>query len=571
MLAIGSTTDLGLVLAAGGVPFALFAIAGGVVSDRIGRRNVMLASDLLRVVVQTTTGVLLVTGAAQVWMLAVLSFVYGLSAAAFMPALIGLIPQTVQLDRLQEANALIALSRSIANVGGPALAGVLIAISGPGEAIAIDALTFVVSAACLALLRLRPGAVTGARPEEPGFLSQLREGWREVRSRPWLRWGLLAMAAYQAFVLPAVLVLGPTLAERDLGGASSWAVIVACWGAGSILGNVVAIRLPVHRPTFVAALALVGASLQGVILGSGLGTAGIAAAQVLAGACVSLFFTLWDTSIQEQVPPQRGLARLLLRLRRVDGPDAGRHGGRRPALGRPRAADDAAGDGRGGRAQRARLAGSAERSAPAPSRARHRRGRRPGRAERRADGRGLAVPVVGAGLWPARAIQAHLALDALDPAPPGRRPAELLAHRVAHLPGGEHRARAGDGGDPAGEVDRPAVPVAGAAERLAARDPDPQLGEGLALAVGGGHEVEADAEQLARLGRRQHRRVADRLDQADVAAQHVAGQLGEAVGDAAELVGRHLLAEAREADEVGEGDRRPRGRRAATPPGARRR
>ena len=72
VLGIGSTTDLGLVLAAGGIPFALFAIVGGVLSDRLGRRNVMIAADLLRVVVQAATATLLITGAAQVWMLAAL-------------------------------------------------------------------------------------------------------------------------------------------------------------------------------------------------------------------------------------------------------------------------------------------------------------------------------------------------------------------------------------------------------------------------------------------------------------------------------------------------------------------
>ncbi|MGZ6706780.1 MAG: MFS transporter [Solirubrobacteraceae bacterium] len=303
VLAIGTTTDLGLVLAAGGVPFALFAILGGVVSDRLGRRNVMLAADLLRTAAQILTAVLLLTGAAQVWMLGVLSFVYGVSAASFMPAFMGLIPQVVPPARLQEANALISLTRSIANVGGPILAGAIIALSGPGEAILVDALTFAVSAACLWRLRVPAApAEPAALPEEAGFAAQLRTGWREVRSRPWLCWGLAAMGAYHVFVLPAVLVLGPTLAERNLGGASSWATIVACWGAGSIVGNVIALRLPVDRPAFVAALALVGASLQAGIIGSGMGTAGIAVVQVITGVCVALFFTLWDMSIQEQVP-----------------------------------------------------------------------------------------------------------------------------------------------------------------------------------------------------------------------------------------------------------------------------
>ena len=55
VLALGSGTDLGIVLAAGGIPFALFAIVGGVVADRVGRRRVMVVSDLVRAVVQAVT------------------------------------------------------------------------------------------------------------------------------------------------------------------------------------------------------------------------------------------------------------------------------------------------------------------------------------------------------------------------------------------------------------------------------------------------------------------------------------------------------------------------------------
>jgi hypothetical protein len=110
------------------------------------------------------------------------------------------------------------------------------------------------------------------------------------------------MSSYHVFVLPAVFVLGPALAVSELDGASSWAAIVACFGIGGVLGNVVALRIPLRRPVFIAALALVGASTQAAIIGSGLGTVGIAGLELLAGGCVALFFTLWDLSIQEQVP-----------------------------------------------------------------------------------------------------------------------------------------------------------------------------------------------------------------------------------------------------------------------------
>jgi MFS family permease len=302
VLGLGSATDLGIVMAAGGIPFALFALAGGVWSDRIGRRRVMIASDLLRMVSQTVVAVLLLTGSAEVWILAVLGFVYGTAAALFMPALIGLIPQTVGAARLQEANALISLTRSIASVAGPALAGVLIAAAGTGEAIAVDAATFAVSAACL--IRLRPAAHAAVADggEKETFLAGLRTGWREVRARAWLGWGLGAMSAYHLFLLPAVFVLGPALAKQDLDGASSWAAIVACLGIGGVAGNLVALRIRLRRPIVVTAAALVGASTQAAIIGSGLGTVGIAALELVAGACVALFFTLWDLSIQEQIP-----------------------------------------------------------------------------------------------------------------------------------------------------------------------------------------------------------------------------------------------------------------------------
>jgi MFS family permease len=302
VLALGTATDLGIVLAAGGIPFALFSVIGGVVADRVGRRQVMLASDIARAVVQVLTATLLLTGEARIWMLVVLSAIYGVSSAVFSPALVGLIPQTVGVARLQEANALLALTRSLGNVVGPAIAGVIVAVAGYGEAIAVDAATFVFSALCLA--RLQPRALAmepGA--EEESFLTQLRDGWREVRARRWLSRGLAAVSAYHVFVLPAVFVLGPALAERELDGASSWAIILACFGIGSIAGNLVALRFPVRRPILVAAVALVVASLQAAIIGSGLGTAGIAGLELVAGVAVSLFFTLWDLSIQEQVPP----------------------------------------------------------------------------------------------------------------------------------------------------------------------------------------------------------------------------------------------------------------------------
>ena len=307
VLGLGSATDLGLVMAAGGIPFALFALAGGVWADHVGRRRVMLASDIIRAVAQTVTAVLLLTGNAEVWMLAVLSFVYGTAAAVFMPALIGLIPQTVGHERLQEANGLLALTRSVAERRRPGAGrrDHRRVRDGRGDRRRCGDVRGerAVPGADAAERRARGRGGAGAtRPPTSRSSPGCASGWHEVRSRTWLMWGLIAMSVYHVFVLPSVFVLGPTLADSQLDGASSWAAIVACFGVGGVLGNVVALRIPLRRPVFIAALALVGASTQAAIIGSGLGTVGIAALELLAGVCVALFFTLWDLSIQEQVP-----------------------------------------------------------------------------------------------------------------------------------------------------------------------------------------------------------------------------------------------------------------------------
>jgi hypothetical protein len=110
-------------------------------------------------------------------------------------------------------------------------------------------------------------------------------------------------------VLPSIFVIGPVLMARELDGAHSWAVVVACFGVGNVLGDLLFLR---WRPRFalrVASLMLVGASCQAAMIGSGLGTWGIGGLELLAGVCVTGAFTLWETSLGEHVPA-RSLSRV---------------------------------------------------------------------------------------------------------------------------------------------------------------------------------------------------------------------------------------------------------------------
>jgi MFS family permease len=283
------------------LPFVLLALPAGVLADRLDRRRIMIASDSVRFAVQLVAGVLLLTGHAGVPLLVVLAVVFGSADAFFQPAITGLVPATVRSDHLQAANALRGLTFSIGSIAGPAIGGALIALLGTGGSFLFDAATFAVSAITLLLLRV-PRAARVPEHERTHFLADLVAGAASVRSRPWVIAFLGAGAAYTVLVLPAIFVLGPVLSGERFGGAGGWAVITAAFGVGSLAGDLILLR---WRPRFalrISALALIGASCQGLIIGSGLGTVPVAALEVFAGVCVTVYFSLWETSLQEHVP-----------------------------------------------------------------------------------------------------------------------------------------------------------------------------------------------------------------------------------------------------------------------------
>src|SRR3954462_13824215 len=233
----GSIEAVGLVVTAQLVPFLVFALAGGVIADRGDRRRVLIASDVARMIVQGIGGVLLLAHAASPLALGVLAALYGTADAFFQPAFTGLLPQTVSHPgQLQPANALRGMSFSVASIAGPTVAGVLVAAIGAGAAMLFDAGSFAVRVA--GLVRLRPVVAADAAEETPPpFVTAIRAGWREVRSRRWIVAGLGAMAAYHPIGLPAVFVLGPVTVSQRLGGPGAWAAVVMSFGVGSIVGD----------------------------------------------------------------------------------------------------------------------------------------------------------------------------------------------------------------------------------------------------------------------------------------------------------------------------------------------
>ena len=150
----GEPEDLGLVFMAVLIPRVVLVLAGGVWADRLPRQRVMLGADVLRCVMQALTAAFLFSGRTELWPLIVLSALYGAGDAFFQPAVTGLVPETVRPDRIQQANALLSMTRNGCWLAGPVVAGVVVSTASPGWAFAVDAGTFAVSAAFLAAMRL---------------------------------------------------------------------------------------------------------------------------------------------------------------------------------------------------------------------------------------------------------------------------------------------------------------------------------------------------------------------------------------------------------------------------------
>ena len=214
-------------------------------------------------------------------------------------------PQVVEPDQLQPANALVRLGLNSSNVLGAAVGGVAVAAAGPGYAIAFDAATYLASAVVLA--RMRIAGVLQAAGES--VLRELVEGWNEFRSREWL-WVIVAAASVGNLVATASLnVLGPLVAKTDLGGASAYGAIVAAQGAGLLLGGVLSLRWRARRPLLVGTLGLLPTAVTIACYAGVRTTAVIATAAFFAGigivanpAINDVASTAWVTALPAAEP-----------------------------------------------------------------------------------------------------------------------------------------------------------------------------------------------------------------------------------------------------------------------------
>lgn len=294
----GSAGDLGIVLTVAILPQLVLLLAGGVIADRLPRHRVMVASNVVSGLAQAAAAVLLLTGRAEIWHLAVCAFVRAVGGSFFFPAQQGLVPQTVPASMLQPANALLRLTQNATNIGGAAVGGAVVAVAGPGWALAFDAATYFAGAAFFLPMRI----TAPLRDVRTSFVAELREGWDAFRSRTWLWIVVIGFGFSNAAQAASLNVLGPAVAKESLGGAGIWGVILAAQGAGLVLGGLVALRIRPPRPLLVGVWGALLLVPPVVALALALPWQLIALTALLTGIGIELFSVFWDLNMQGHVP-----------------------------------------------------------------------------------------------------------------------------------------------------------------------------------------------------------------------------------------------------------------------------
>jgi predicted MFS family arabinose efflux permease len=310
----GGTLKLATVLAAWGVPRALFIPVGGMLSDRFSPWRTMVSADLARAVAVGILAVFASAGRADLAFLLPIAIVMGAGEGLFLPCSAAVVPALVRTDDLQPANALVTLGNELASILGPAVGGVIVAAIGADLGFAVDAGSFLISIATLVAIAsvrrvaaARDAAATGdtdiALDEAPGAaaVSMLEV----LRSSAVFRVVLLITVAANLSISGALEVGLPVLVRvRFHGGAGGYGVVVAAFSVGAVAGAIVAgsVKTPA-RPAWVlsATVGLGMLALAGLPYLGGVGPAGLAFA--VTGALLSFGNLVAITAFQRWAPP----------------------------------------------------------------------------------------------------------------------------------------------------------------------------------------------------------------------------------------------------------------------------
>jgi len=308
----GSPLNLGVTMATSYLPYLLFGLVLGAWVDRVDRKRLMIATDLARAVVIALLPVLADLGLLRVWWVYAIAFVHASLAIAFDTAEFAAIPSLVERKQdLVAANGRIQASYSAAQVAGPLLAGLLLAVVSVEQVFLVDAASFVVSAVSLAAIRRRFNLEADSAGERGTIRAAIAQGLRYVFGHPVLR-SISVMMALINLVLTTSYAQLVVFAKQRLGASDPQVgFLYAAGSVGVVVLSLAAGRLRRRLPFSRVALGVL--MLDGVLLVA-MGLTRWYWLGLLLWAAVSglgILFNINTASLRQQVTPNELLGRVL--------------------------------------------------------------------------------------------------------------------------------------------------------------------------------------------------------------------------------------------------------------------
>jgi len=296
-----TASSLSIVMAAQLGPMVLFMLFGGVIADRFPRALVVGASDILLSGFVIANGLMLISGSATIFSLAVIAFISGSLNALWWPAFAGLVPEIVDEEDLQSANSVVALGANGANISGTVVGGIIVAGIGAGWAMVTDGISFLIAGLLVFTLR-KYGKTREQSEHSPTVFDDLVHGWKEFSSRSWVVAVVAGYAIINMIFESVFAVVGPVHAEQSLGGPKPWSWILAALSAGMMAGVLVSLKVRPKHPILIALSAQLAVAIWILIMGVTNWIPFIMVSAFFAGIAFDFFYVLWQTAMQSHIP-----------------------------------------------------------------------------------------------------------------------------------------------------------------------------------------------------------------------------------------------------------------------------
>ena len=292
--------DLSIVMAARFIPMVALMLLGGVVGDRYKRNRVVGGTDIIGSVFVAISAISFIGHFPSVWLLAFMGAIFGVLNALWWPAMTGVLPEILPKTNLKDGNAIVALSSNIGFVLGALLGGTLVTLYGSGWALLIDAISFLIAGFLVWNLDLP------AMPERENnsVIHDLKIGWREFISRPWVIAIVCSFAIINMCFEAMWQVLGPLAYDQGTSGPRNWSLNLAAVTTGMICGSVIALKIKLKRPLVSSMILMAAASVWNFAIASSQPLLIVMACGFISGLSIDIFMVQWNTAMQTHIPEE---------------------------------------------------------------------------------------------------------------------------------------------------------------------------------------------------------------------------------------------------------------------------